>query len=43
MKFFIHEIQNAIENSGSLYIEEVLPEINVPLNEYLIEYSFKKE
>lgn len=39
MKFFIYEIQNVIGNSGALYIEEVLPKVNVPRNEY----PFKKE
>lgn len=38
LKFFVNEI-----NEQDAYIEEILPDVSMPLNEYLVEYSIKKE
>lgn len=40
-KFFVNELGSAIEKNKKVYFEEVLPEIDYELNEYIFEYTFE--
>ena len=42
-KFLVNEMSSIISSEKRIYFEEVMPEINCELNEYLIEYTFDKK
>ena len=42
-KFFINEISSHIKKNKKIYIEEILPEIDYELNEYMYEYTFDQK